>query len=146
ASVDGKKTEGSFRSNQVPMGDMDRPEHVHQLEAWMKSYRPEELFAPDGSVRPNVLAATPKGERRMSANPHANGGILLRDLRLPEYRSYSVELGAPGDTAAEATRVQGIYIRDVIRQNPHNFRVFSPDETASNRWNAVFEATDRMLM
>jgi xylulose-5-phosphate/fructose-6-phosphate phosphoketolase len=146
AAVDGKKTEGSFRSHQVPMGDMDKPEHVHQLEAWMKSYRPEELFEPDGSVRPHVLAATPKGDRRMSANPHANGGILLRDLRLPDYRSYAVEVPAPGGAIAEATRVQGKFIRDVIRQNPKNFRVFSPDETASNRWNAVFEVTDRMMM
>ncbi len=144
--VDGKKIEGTFRAHQVPMGDMDKPEHILRLEEWMRSYRPEELFDERGAVRQQVLSATPKGERRMSANPHANGGILLRDLRMPDYQSYGVEVPAPGGTVAEATRVQGELIRDIIRQNPRNFRVFSPDETASNRWSAVFEVTSRMLM
>jgi xylulose-5-phosphate/fructose-6-phosphate phosphoketolase len=144
--VDGKRIEGSFRSHQVPMGAMDNPEHIRILENWMRSYRPEELFDEHGTVRPLVTRATPQGERRMSANPHANGGILLRDLRLPDFRQYAVEVTEPGETIAEATRVQGNMIRDVIRLNPHTFRVFSPDETASNRWSAVFEVTDRMLM
>ena len=144
--VDGKQIEGTFRSHQVPMGEMDKPEHLHILENWMRSYRPEELFDENGGIRPIISRATPHGERRMSANPHANGGILLRDLRLPAFQDYAVEVGAPGDTVAEATRVQGEMIRDVIRMNPHTFRVFSPDETASNRWSAVFEVTDRMLM
>jgi xylulose-5-phosphate/fructose-6-phosphate phosphoketolase len=146
ATVDGKKTEGSFRSHQVPMGDMDKPEHVRQLEEWMRSYRPEELFDERGTLRANVLAATPKGERRMSANPHANGGILLRGLKMPAFREYAVDVPSPGATLAESVRVQGKFIRDIIGQNPKNFRVFSPDETASNRWNAVFEVTNRMLM
>ncbi len=145
-SVDGKKTEGSFRAHQVPMGDMDKPEHIRMLEAWMRSYRPEELFDEHGGLCEQVLEATPKGERRMSANPHANGGVLLRDLRLPRFQAYEVEVPSPGATVAESARVQGQLIRDVMRENPRNFRVFSPDETASNRWNAVFEVTERMLM
>jgi len=145
-TVDGMPVEGTFRAHQVPMGDMDRPEHIRLLEEWMRSYRPEELFDERGAIRPAVLAATPQGERRMSANPHTNGGVLLRDLRLPAYRDCAVDVPAPGAAVAEATRVQGDLIRDVMRMNPHNFRVFSPDETASNRWSAVFEATDRMLM
>jgi xylulose-5-phosphate/fructose-6-phosphate phosphoketolase len=145
-SVDGKKTEGSFRAHQVPMGDMDKPEHVHLLESWMRSYRPEELFDEHGGIHSLVKAATPQGDRRMSANPHANGGILLRDLRLPRFQDYAVDVSAPGAVIAESTRVQGELIRDVMNDNDTRFRVFSPDETASNRWSAVFEATDRMLM
>jgi xylulose-5-phosphate/fructose-6-phosphate phosphoketolase len=144
--VDGKPVEGTFRAHQVPMGEMDKPEHIEQLEDWMRSYRPAELFGENGEIRPNVLNATPKGERRMSANPHANGGMLLRDLRLPHCREHGVDVPSPGATVAEATRVQGDVIRDIIRLNPHNFRVVSPDETASNRWSAVFEVTERMLM
>ena len=141
--VDGKQTEGSFRSHQVPMGDMNQPEHVALLERWMKSYRPEELFDEAGRLMPDLAALAPAGERRMSANPHANGGLLLRDLRLPDFRDYAVTVDQPGGVDAEATRVQGQLVRDVIRLNPRNFRVFSPDETNSNCWNAVFEVTNR---
>jgi xylulose-5-phosphate/fructose-6-phosphate phosphoketolase len=144
--VDGVQIEGTFRAHQVPMGEMDKPEHIRKLEEWMRSYRPHELFTDSGGIRPHVLSATPQGVRRMSANPHANGGMLLRDLRLPAYREYAVDVPSPGATTGESTRVQGSFIRDVIRLNPHTFRVFSPDETASNRWGAVFEVTDRMLM
>jgi len=146
AQVDGQQVEGTFRAHQVPMGEMDRPEHIKLLEDWMRSYRPEELFGPDGCIKAEVLKAAPVGNRRMSANPHANGGILLRDLRIPSYRQYAVDVPAPGGTVAESTRVQGNLIRDVIRGNPRTFRVFSPDETASNRWSAAFEVTSRMMM
>ena len=142
-AVDGKQTEGSFRSHQVPMGEMDRPGHVQLLQKWMKSYRPEELFDDTGRLERELAALAPVGERRMSANPHANGGLLLRDLRLPDFRDYAVAVPQPGAVAAEATRVQGVFIRDVIKANRDNFRIFSPDETNSNRWNAVFEVTNR---
>jgi xylulose-5-phosphate/fructose-6-phosphate phosphoketolase len=141
--VDGKQTEGSSRSHQVPMGDMDRPGHVKLLEKWLKSYRPQELFDKAGRLIPDLSALAPTGPRRMSANPHANGGLLLRDLRLPNFREYAVVVSQPGATNAEATRVQGAFIRDVIKTNPDNFRIFSPDETNSNRWNPVFEVTTR---
>jgi xylulose-5-phosphate/fructose-6-phosphate phosphoketolase len=141
--VDGKQAEGSFRSHQVPMGEMDRPGHVKALEKWLKSYRPRELFDETGRLIPALAALAPTGERRMSANPHANGGLLLRDLRLPDFHEYAVTVPRPGGVEAEATRVQGQFIRDVIKDNPDTFRVFSPDETTSNRWNAVFEVTDR---
>jgi len=141
--VDGKPAEGTFRSHQVPMGDMSRPGHVKLLEKWMKSYHPQELFDQAGKLRPELAALAPKGERRMSANPHANGGLLLHDLRLPDFRDYAVKVPKPGAVSGEATRVQGEFIRDVVRLNPDNFRVFSPDETSSNRWGAVFEATNR---
>jgi len=141
--VDGKPTEGTFRSHQVPMGDMSRPGHVKILEKWMKSYRPQELFDQTGRLIPELAELAPRGERRMSANPHANGGLLLRDLRLPDFRDYAVKMPKPGAVDAEATRVQGQFIRDVIKLNPANFRVFSPDETSSNRWDAVFEVTNR---
>ncbi len=141
--VDGKQTQGSFRSHQVPMGDMDQPEHVALLERWMKSYRPEELFDEAGRLVPHLASLAPAGERRMSANPHANGGLLLRELRLPDFRDYAVTVDQPGGVDAEATRVQGQLVRDVISLNAQNFRVFSPDETNSNRWNAVFEVTNR---
>ena len=141
--VDGKQAEGSFQSHQVPMGDMDRPGHVKLLEKWLKSYRPQELFDKTGRLIPDLSALAPTGDRRMSANPHANGGLLLRDLRLPNFREYAVAVPQPGAVNAEATRVQGAFIRDVIKTNPDNFRIFSPDETNSNRWNAVFEATTR---
>jgi xylulose-5-phosphate/fructose-6-phosphate phosphoketolase len=141
--VDGKPVEGTFRAHQVPMGEMDRPEHIRLLEGWMKSYRPEALFDARGRLRSELEALAPVGARRMGANPHANGGLLLRNLRLPDFRGFAVEVPAPGARDAEATRVQGQLIRDVVRDNPGNFRVFSPDETTSNRWNAVFEVTDR---
>jgi xylulose-5-phosphate/fructose-6-phosphate phosphoketolase len=144
--VDGQPVEGTFRSHQVPMGEMaEHPEHVKILEEWMKSYKPEELFEQTGKLVPELAAMAPQGPRRMGANPHANGGILLRELRMPDFRGYAVHVPAPGAVEAEATRVQGVFIRDVLKLNAdsRNFRVFSPDETASNRWNAVFEVTTR---
>jgi xylulose-5-phosphate/fructose-6-phosphate phosphoketolase len=142
-TVDGKTTEGSFRSHQVPMGDMSHPGHLEILSDWLKSYRAAELFDETGRLRQELASLAPKGERRMSANPHANGGVLLVDLVLPDFRASAVILSAPGATTAEATRVQGQYIREVLRLNPTNFRIFCPDETTSNRWDAVFDVTDR---
>src|SRR5438034_739875 len=141
--IDGKPTEGSFRSHQVPMGDMNHPGHVKILEKWMKSYRPQELFDKTGKLRSEIAGLAPTGERRMSANPYANGGLLLRDLRMPDFRDYAVKVAKAGAVEGEATRVQGQFIRDVVKLNPKNFRVFSPDETTSNRWGAVFEVTNR---
>jgi len=141
--VDGKLTEGTWRAHQVPMGDMGHPGHVKLLETWMKSYRPQELFDKAGRLRPELAGLAPEGERRMSANPHANGGLFLRDLRLPDFGDYAVKVPKPGAVDAEATRAQGEFIRDVITRNPSTFRVFSPDETSSNRWGAVFEVTNR---
>src|SRR5882724_6293130 len=141
--VDGKQVEGTFRAHQVPMGDMKHPGHVKILEKWMKSYRPQELFDKTGKLRRELAELAPKGERRMGANPHANGGLLLHDLRLPDFRDYAIKVPKPGAVDTEATRVQGAFIRDVINRNPTTFRVFSPDETASNRWGAVFEVTNR---
>jgi xylulose-5-phosphate/fructose-6-phosphate phosphoketolase len=141
--VDGKPTEGTFRSHQVPMGEMSRPGHRKILEKWMRSYRPQELFDKTGRLRSELAELAPKGERRMSANPHANGGLLLRSLRLPDFSDYAVKVPKPGAVDAEATRVQGQFIRDALKLNPANFRVFSPDETTSNRWGAVFEVTNR---
>jgi xylulose-5-phosphate/fructose-6-phosphate phosphoketolase len=141
--VDGKPVEGTFRSHQVPMGEMNQPAHLELLQEWMTSYRPDELFDDLGALRAELAALAPKGERRMSANPHANGGGLLRDLHLPDFADYAVAVTAPGAVSAEATRIQGQLIRDVIKLNPNNFRVFSPDETTSNRWTAVFEVTNR---
>lgn len=147
--VDGKMTEGSWRSHQVPLAGLaDNPEHVAQLEAWLKSYRPEELFDAQGVPVATVTAMTPQGCLRMGANPHANGGVLLKNLRLPDYRDYAVEVPVPGGVQAEATRVLGQLLRDVMRRNARNqnFRVFGPDETASNRLSALFEVTDRAWM
>ena len=146
-SVDGKQTEGSWRSHQVPLSDMaSKPEHVRLLQDWMQSYRPEELFAAAGAPIAEIAALAPAGERRMGANPHANGGLRLRELRLPDYRDYAVAVARPGQDDAEATRVLGTFLRDVIVHNPDNFRVFGPDETASNRLGALFEVTDRAWM
>jgi xylulose-5-phosphate/fructose-6-phosphate phosphoketolase len=142
--VDGLPAEGSFRSHQVPLAQVrTNSEHLAQLEAWLRSYKPDELFDAGGAVRPEITALAPTGERRMSANPHANGGLLLRDLELPDFRGYGVEVPAPATTSSEATRVLGAWLRDVIRSNPDRFRLMGPDETASNRLSAVFEATDR---
>ncbi len=145
--VDGKQTEGSWRSHQVPLADMaTKPEHVRLLQDWMASYRPEELFDAAGAPVAEIAALAPVGERRMGANPHANGGLRLRELRLPDYRDYAVAVTRPGADDAEATRVLGTFLRDVIVRNPDNFRVFGPDETASNRLGALFEVTDRSWM
>ncbi|AMN45928.1 xylulose-5-phosphate/fructose-6-phosphate phosphoketolase [Steroidobacter denitrificans] len=146
--VDGKRTEGYWRSHQVPMGDMDRPEHIEILERWMRSYKPEELFDARGRLKPELKALVPKGTRRMSANPHANGGLLLRDLRLPDFRIYAVEVPSPGAVTAESTRVQGSYLRDVMKLNldQRNFRIFSPDENNSNRWQDILQVTDRCFV
>jgi len=144
-TVDGLPAEGSFRSHQVPLSNLaTNPEHLAQLETWMRSYRPEELFDADGALRSELAALAPTGERRMGANPHANGGLLLHDLELPDFRSYAVEVPAPAATASEATRVLGTWLRDVVSANPETFRIMGPDETASNRLSAVFEATDRV--
>jgi xylulose-5-phosphate/fructose-6-phosphate phosphoketolase len=143
--IDGKLCEGYWRSHQVPMGEMDRPEHIAVLEQWMRSYRPEELFDAKGRLVPELAALAPKGARRMSANPHANGGLLLKDLRLPDFRDYKADVSEPGSVTAESTRLQGKYLRDVMRLNldHQNFRLFSPDENNSNRWQDVLEVTDR---
>jgi len=144
--VDGVKIEGTFRAHQVPVGDMDKPAHLAILETWMRSYRPAELFGDDGAPMASLSSVAPIGARRMSANPHANGGPASRDLHLPAYRDYAVAVPSPGGAVAEATRVQGSFIRDVLRANPANFRVMSPDETTSNRWDALFEVTNRESM
>ena len=144
--VHGKRVENTFRSHQVPMGEMNRQEHIKILEKWMKSYKPEELFDKSGRLIPELADLAPSGARRMGANLHANGGLLLRDLRMPDFRGYAVAVPKPGAVEAEATRVQGQFLRDVLKGNPTNFRIFGPDETASNRWNAVFEVTDRCSM
>jgi xylulose-5-phosphate/fructose-6-phosphate phosphoketolase len=144
--VDGKRTEGYWRSHQVPMGQMhENPAHVKMLEEWMKGYRPEELFDESGRLKPELVELAPKGARRMGANPHANGGLLLRDLQLPDFRDYAVAVPKPGGSVAEATRVMGKFLRDVMKQNldSKNFRLFSPDENNSNRWQDVLEVTNR---
>ncbi len=142
--VDGLPVEGTWRAHQVPLTEVrTNPNHLALLEGWMRSYRPEELFDAAGTFHPEIAALAPKGARRMSANPHANGGLLLRDLVLPDFRAYRVEVAKPGTTFSEATRVLGGFLRDTIRANPHNFRLFGPDETASNRLDAVYEATDK---
>jgi xylulose-5-phosphate/fructose-6-phosphate phosphoketolase len=146
--VDGLPTEGSFRSHQVPLSALaENPEHLQALEQWMRSYQPEELFDTDGRLRPDLAQLAPSGQRRMSANPHANGGLLLRDLTLPDFRSYAVPVEKPATTFTEATRVVGNLLRDVftLNQQSNNFRLFGPDETASNRLGAVFEVENRML-
>ena len=146
--IDGKLCEGYWRSHQVPMGDMQNPEHVRVLEGWMKSYRPEELFDAAGRFKPELAELAPTGPRRMSANPHANGGQLLTDLALPDYRGYAVAAPAPGSVDAEATRVMGTFLRDAMKQNTaaKNFRLFSPDENNSNRWQDVLDVTGRRFV
>jgi xylulose-5-phosphate/fructose-6-phosphate phosphoketolase len=140
--VDGKPVEGTFRAHQVPVTDFaSKPDHIQILETWMRSYKPDELFDKSGRLMPELAALSPRGGRRMSANPHANGGILLKDLRLPDFRSYAVAVERPGTTTSEATRVLGGYLRDVMRANADNFRIVGPDETESNRLQSVYEAT-----
>ena len=146
--VDGLPTENSFRSHQVPLSELaSNPEHLQMLEEWMRSYRPDELFDESGRLVPELAELAPQGERRMGANPHANGGLLLRDLDLPDFRAYAVSVPRPGTVDAEATRVMGSFLRDVMKRSAdsRNFRVMGPDETASNRLNAIFEATDRVF-
>jgi xylulose-5-phosphate/fructose-6-phosphate phosphoketolase len=141
--VDGLPVEGTWRSHQVPIADVRSDEHLQLLEEWLRSYGPEELFDERGALVGELAALPPRGERRMSANPHANGGVLLRDLLLPDFRDYAVDVPAPGTTSSEATRVLGAFLRDVTAANPGNFRLFGPDETASNRLGAVLEATGK---
>jgi xylulose-5-phosphate/fructose-6-phosphate phosphoketolase len=144
--VDGKQVEGTFRAHQVPLAEVrTNPGHLKMLEEWMRSYRPEELFDSAGRLKPELAELAPQGTRRMGANPHTNGGALLRDLKLPDFREYAVKVPSPGAVDGEDTRVLGAFLRDVIKlnQKPRTFRIFGPDETASNRLTAVFEASDR---
>ena len=144
--VDGVQVEGTFRAHQVPLSELaTKPEHLRMLEEWMKSYHPQDLFDKNGTFIPELAEMAPQGTRRMGANPHANGGLLLRDLHLPDFRSYAVDVPAPGREVCESTRVLGNMLRDILTMNAksQNFRIFGPDETASNRLNAVFEVTDR---
>src|SRR5277367_67971 len=147
--VDGKPNEGTFRSHQVPLSDPSKsPEHLQQLEEWLRSYRPEELFDAQGRLRAELAALAPTGTRRMGANPHANGGILLRDLRMPNFTDYAVEVAKPGIQGIGDTHVLGRFLRDVVKLNEEqrNFRIFGPDETLSNGLESVFEATDRQWL
>ena len=143
--IDGKQCEDYWRAHQVPMGDMDKPSHVRILEQWMKSYRPDELFDKSGTPGRGACVAVALGRRRMSDNPHANGGKLLRELRMPDFRDYAVKSKAPGSEMSEATRAMGKFLRDVMKSNmdARNFRLFSPDENNSNRWQDVLDVTDR---
>jgi xylulose-5-phosphate/fructose-6-phosphate phosphoketolase len=142
--VDGVQVEGTFRAHQVPLAGLaEKPEHLAALEAWMRSYRPEELFGEDGALDGDIAALAPDGDLRMSANPRTNGGAVARDLDLPDFRDYAVDIPAPAQRSSEATRLLGAFLRDVMRMNPSSFRIMGPDETASNRLSAVFEATDR---
>ncbi|MDA8172934.1 MAG: phosphoketolase family protein [Nitrospiraceae bacterium] len=148
-TVDGLKVEGFWRAHQVPVKDLaQKPEHVKILEEWMKSYKPEELFGETGRLAPELEEFSPKGTRRMGANPHANGGLLLKDLKMPDFRDYAVSVPAPGGAMAGATGVLGLFLRDVMKENleARNFRVLGPDETASNRLDALFEVTGRAWM
>lgn len=145
--VDGARVEGTWRSHQVPLADMAaNPANLECLEAWMKSYKPHERFDETGRLVPHLAALAPPGARRMGANPHANGGLLRRDLNMPDFRDYATDVPLPGTVVAEATHVLGYFLRDVMRHNMDNFRLFGPDETASNRLSAVFEVTDRTWM
>jgi xylulose-5-phosphate/fructose-6-phosphate phosphoketolase len=147
--IDGKAIEGTFRSHQVPLPDPAKnPEHLRQLESWLRSYRPEELFDGQGRLRPELAALAPSGERRMGANPHANGGALLRDLRMPDFTEYAVDVPHPGAPGIGDTHVLGRFLRDVLRLNAaqRNFRIFGPDETLSNGLEAVFETTNRQWL
>jgi len=148
-TVDGKPVEGTWRAHQVPVADMaHKPQHIKILEDWMKTYRPQELFDNEGRLIPELAELAPKGNRRMGANPHANGGLLLRDLVMPDFRDYAVKIDKPATQLAEATRVLGGFLRDVMKLNleAKNFRVFGPDETSSNRLEALLEVTDKLWM
>jgi len=147
--VDGKKTEGYWRSHQVPFAELaTKPAHLKLLEEWMRGYRPEELFDDNGTFITDLAELAPQGARRMGANPHANGGILLRELRMPDFRDYAVDVPKPGTVFAESTRVMGTLLRDIMKLNEksRNFRIMGPDETASNRLGALFDVTDRAWM
>jgi xylulose-5-phosphate/fructose-6-phosphate phosphoketolase len=145
--VDGQPVENTWRAHQVPIPEVrDNPAHLELLSSWLRSYRPHELFDESGRLDPRLAELPPRGDRRMSANPHANGGLLLKDLQLPDFRDYAVSVPSPGVTSSEATRILGQMVRDVIRRNADRFRIFGPDETASNRLSAVFEATDKSWM
>jgi len=146
--IDGKRAEDYWRSHQVPMGEMDKPGHIKILEQWMKSYKPRELFDKAGRLRPELAELAPKKARRMSANPQTNGGLLLKDLRLPDFRTYAVKVSKPGGVEAESTRLMGQFLRDTMKLNmdSRNFRLFSPDENNSNRWQDVLEVTNRAWM
>ncbi len=143
-NVDGKQIEGSFRAHQVPLM-MDSPEHLPMLEQWLRSYHPEELFDENGKLIPELKALAPTGEHRIGANPHANGGLLMHQLRLPDFRDYGLNVPAPGSVEGQDMIELGAYVRDVIKLNmdSRNFRVFGPDETMSNRLSHIFEVTDR---
>ena len=148
-AVDGKQTEGSWRSHQVPLSNLaSKPDHVEQLERWLKSYKPEELFDENGRLVPDLADLAPKGTKRMGATPHANGGLLLRDLKMPDFREYAVEVETPGQVTKESITIMGAFLRDIMKLNAAtaNFRIFGPDETASNRLGSVFEVTDRTWM
>jgi len=147
--VDGKPVEGTWRAHQVPVADLAlKPEHLKILEGWMKSYRPEELFDESGKLIPELAELAPKGARRMGANPHANGGLLLNNLVMPDFRTYAVPATKPGAETAESTKVLGAFLRDVMKlnQDARNFRIFGPDETASNRLDILYQATDKVWM
>jgi len=142
--IDGQQTEGSWRSHQVPLASArDTDEHLAELDAWLRSYRPEELFDETGKLVRDVASTAPTGTLRMSANPSTNGGAVLTPLRLPDFREYGVDVPVPGGSVSEATKVLGTWLRDVVRENPRTFRIFGPDETASNRLQAVYEVTDK---
>ena len=145
--VDGHKVEGSWRAHQVPLaGVRENPAHLKLLEDWMRSYRPEELFDESGRLIPELRALPPSGTRRMSANPHANGGLLRKALRLPDFRDYAIQVEKPGQTAAENTRPLGRFLRDVMRLNPKTFRVFGPDENTSNKLDAIYEVSKKLWL
>ncbi|MGB5916447.1 MAG: phosphoketolase family protein, partial [Phormidesmis sp.] len=146
ASINGHKVEGMWRSHQVPMSNMKTEGHLQVLEDWLRSYRPEELFDENGTLMADLKAIAPKGNRRMSANPYTNGGRLRKDLKMPDFRDYAVDVPKPGDTEAENTRVMGKFLRDIMARNMTNFRLFGPDETASNRLNDVYDVTAKVWM
>ncbi|MGI9211263.1 MAG: phosphoketolase, partial [Methylococcaceae bacterium] len=144
AEVNGHKVEGYWRSHQVPLSGLkEHPEHLKQLEAWLKSYRPEELFDEQGTLKPELAELAPKGPRRMSANPHANGGLLRKALRMPDFRSYAVDVTHPGGAEAENTRPLGQFLRDIMSLNMKNFRVFGPDENTSNKLDDIYQVSKK---